>query len=83
MQKQFEEWFKQAHTENVQKVDGEYVHGATERLWQAWQASRAAVVVKLPKPEFRGWVSHETIEGYKAAIDEVKYALDDAEVNYE
>lgn len=48
MQKQFEEWFKQSHTENVQKVDGEYVHGATERLWQAWQASRAAIVVKLP-----------------------------------
>lgn len=48
MQKQFEEWFKQAHTENVQKVDGEYVHGATERLWQAWQASRAEIVVKLP-----------------------------------
>jgi len=33
----------------VQKVDGVYVHGATERLWKAWQASRAALVVELPK----------------------------------
>lgn len=74
--KQFEEWFKQSHTENVQKVDGEYVHGATERLWQAWQASRAAIVAKLPD-----WF----VSGIDAAVyrDDVIKALNDAGVGYE
>ncbi len=73
MQKQFEEWFKRSHTENVQKVDGEYVHGATERLWQA---SRAAIVVKLPD-----WF----VNGIDAAVyrDDVIKALSDAGVDYE
>jgi len=48
MRKEFEAWFKKAHTGNVQQIDGEYAHGATERLWQAWQASRADIVVELP-----------------------------------
>lgn len=75
MQKQFEEWFKQAHTENVQKVDGKYVHGATERLWQAWQASRAAVVVKLPD-----WDCYDTP---RQAIEACEERLRDAGVSYE
>lgn len=91
MQKQFEEWAHDGSKGYKLKLwhlinqDGTkvYTNELTNDMWKAWQASRAAVVVKLPKPEFRGWVSHETIEGYKAAIDEVKYALDDAEVNYE
>ena len=79
MQSDFEDWLSvNAHC--VSDYEKQHSEGL---MWQAWQASRAALVVKLPKPEFRGWVSHETIEGYKAAIDEVKYALDDAEVNYE
>lgn len=74
-QRQFEEWFKQAHTENVQKVNGEYVHGATERLWQAWQASRAAVVVKLPDLD-----CHDTS---RQAIEACEDRLKDAGVSYE
>ena len=76
--KQFEEWFKQSHTENVQKVDDEYVHGATERLWQAWQASRAAIVVNLGSAQntsFEEWqVYHE---------DEIKDELKRLGVSYE
>jgi len=55
MRKEFEEWFKKSHTGNVQQIDGEYTHGATERLWQAWQASRAAIVVELPD-----WSEYDT-----------------------
>ena len=89
MQRQFEEWAIGTKDQVglplfiIKNESGKYVDHATEVSWKAWQASRAAVVVKLPEPEFRDWVSYETIEGYKAAIDEVKYALDDAEVNYE
>ena len=28
----------------------QYADPKTENLWQAWQASRAAIVVKLPEP---------------------------------
>jgi len=82
MQRQFEEWFKQSHTENVQKVDGEYVHGATERLWQAWQASRAAIVVKLPNL-FDGSPDNATYYDYMYRKSEMEKALDDAGVDYE
>lgn len=75
MQKQFEKWFKQSHTENVQKVDGEYVHGATERLWQAWQASRAAIVVSLPD-----WSEYDTP---RQALEACEDRLNDAGVSYE
>ena len=72
--KQFEEWFKQSHTENVQKVDGEYVHGATERLWQAWQASRTAIVVSLPD-----WSEYDTP---RQAIEACKDSLIHAGVEH-
>ncbi len=77
MQRQFEKWFKQSHTENVQKVDGEYVHGATERLWQAWQASRAAIVVKLPS------FFSDRYESEICFTDEVEKSLDEAGIRYE
>lgn len=77
MQKQFEEWFKRSRTGNVQKIDGEYVHGATERLWQAWQASRAAIVVKLPLVNKTDWESKLDL------LEEFKDRLNDAGVGYE
>lgn len=80
--KQFEEWLKQSHTKNVQKIDGEYVHGATERLWQAWQASRAAIVVKLPNL-FDGSPDNATYYDYMYRKSEMEKALDDAGVSYE
>jgi hypothetical protein len=71
MRKEFEEWFKQAHTGNVQKIDGEYSHGATERLWQSWQASRAAIVVLIPESH-NDWLDKQIVE----------YALVNAGVSY-
>ena len=82
MQKQFEEWFKQSHTGNVQKIDGEYVHGATERLWQAWQASRVAIVVKLPNL-FDGSPDNATYYDYMYRKSEMEKALDDVGIDYE
>jgi len=75
IREEFEAWFKSAHTKNTQRIDEEYVHGATERLWQAWQASRAAIKVELP-PE------HEQAYGaYDGA--ELRYMLKQAGISYE
>ena len=44
-------------------------------MWQAWQASRAAIVVELPP-------QHEVVyDGYDGA--ELRYALKQIGVNYE
>lgn len=60
--------------------DGFYVDSLTQRLFSAyhdaWQASRAAIVVKLPEYEFCN--HHRNI-----LIDEVKTALDAAGISYE
>lgn len=40
---QFEAWYKEKYTKNVQRINGEYVYGATERLWQSWQAREASM----------------------------------------
>ena len=47
----------------------------TEACWQAWQASRAALVVELPGAIWCSLAYHE-------AINDVKEALDDAGVSY-
>ncbi len=85
MRKEFEAWFKKAHTENVQRIDGEYTHGATERLWQAWQASRAAIVVELPTVHEDHYADEYTkacIDGKKSLTEEVQYALDKSGLSY-
>lgn len=48
MQKQFEEWLN-GEFDTVQ-VNGLQVYASfvVQRMWDAWQASRAALVVKLP-----------------------------------
>ena len=46
-----------------------------EHMWQAWQASRAALVVELPGAIWCSLAYHE-------AINDVKEALDDAGVGY-
>ena len=54
---------------------GFYMARATEKAWQAWQASRAAIVVELPP-------QHEVVyDGYDGA--ELRYALKQIGVNYE
>lgn len=48
----------------------------------AWQVSRQALVVELPKGDFAAWVSGDMIDGYKAAIADVVGLLDAAGVNH-
>ncbi len=76
MQSQFEEWLN-GEFDTVQ-VNGLPVYASfvVQRMWDAWQASRAALVVKLPD-----WF----VSGIDAAVyrDDVIKALSDAGVDYE
>lgn len=82
MQKQFEQWAIRTKDAfglpffTMKNKQGKYFDHATEISWQAWQASRAAVVVKLPD-----WF----VSGIDAAVyrDDVIKALDDSGVDYE
>ena len=84
MQKQFEEWAigtKDAFGLpffTMKNKQGKYFDHAAEISWQAWQASRAAVVVKLGQSQntsFEEWqIYHE---------DEVKDELNRLGVSYE
>ena len=56
-------------------IDGDYGHPTVQIAWQAWQASRAALVVELPGAIWCSLAYHE-------AINDVKEALDDAGVSY-
>lgn len=55
MRKQFEVWFK----------DKKHHVVAEEVAWQAWQASRAALVVELP-----GWDDFDTTKQVLSAVIE-------------
>lgn len=46
--------------------DGEYVHIATQLRWEAWQASRAAIWIKL---DDKVMVEDEFDKGHNCAID--------------
>ena len=56
-------------------IEGDYGHPTVQIAWQAWQASRAALVVELPGAIWCSLAYHE-------AINDVKEALDDAGVGY-
>ena len=75
MQSDFEEWALGGYVLDRSKYGG-YLAEETSIAWQAWQASRAAVVVKLPD-----WF----VSGIGAAMyrDDVIKALDEAGVDYE
>ncbi|RRV60342.1 hypothetical protein [Pseudomonas sp. p99-361] len=47
-----------------------YISSATELAWQMWQASRAAVVVELPKFEdYPASIERDMRESFRAAIE--------------
>lgn len=63
--------------------DGSYYSTKINDMWQAWQASRAALVVELPSFE------NGSIRGYSGdceeanmIVDAVAESLDDAGVSY-
>ncbi|WP_288082197.1 hypothetical protein, partial [Pseudomonas sp.] len=51
MREGFEAWLESRLGERsaIVRVDDGYLHLETEVAWQAWQASRAAVVIELPE----------------------------------
>jgi hypothetical protein len=79
---QFEQWYKEKYTKNVQRIGDEYVHGATERLWQAWQASRTHCTVDLP---IAFDASRDDAPYYLFAYkqSDIEQALDNAGVSYQ
>lgn len=55
--KAFEQWISNTITSDLhrgimldRRESGGYSHLATENKWEAWQASRAAIEIELPKP---------------------------------
>lgn len=82
MQKQFEQWAIRTKDAfglpffTMKDKQGKYFDHATEISWQAWQASRAALVVKLPEFYLDGDDAFDYCEG-------VENALDEAGVSYE
>lgn len=76
MRESFELWWRSlGHQGFRKKPDGRYGFDHTETAWQAWQASRAALVVELPDSTGCGPAYHE-------AICDVTCSLDDAGVSY-
>ena len=65
MREEFNEWYGKSWVPYSTRDD----------MWQAWQASRAALVVELPGAIWCSLAYHE-------AINDVKEALDDAGVGY-
>ncbi|MEL5392838.1 hypothetical protein [Serratia nevei] len=48
--KQFEKWFRSKHEGQMITKGRGYSDPLTQLMWQAWQASRANIVVELPEP---------------------------------
>lgn len=71
MREEFEMW---AEKENKWLIDrdsfGNYVYGFVRDSWNAWQASRQAVVVELPS--FDGYVDHIVRELQAAFTEQVE-----------
>ena len=79
MREEFEGWVKSFIGESwltKDKLrDGEYSDDGTQFMWDAWQASRASLVVELPDSTGCG-------PAYYEAICDVICSLDDAGVGY-
>ncbi len=69
MREEFEGWVRRRGGD-VMKRDRDYISSMTREWWQAWQASRQALVVKLHKPQYGVDYGYE--------IHEVRQLLSDA-----
>ena len=59
-------------------IEGDYGHQTVQIAWQAWQASRAALVVELPS-DING---EYYADGWNAALMCVEGMLEEAGVSY-
>lgn len=82
MREEFHEWCRSiGFTLKMNAWGNDYAIGYGLEQWQAWQASRAALVVELP--ELKSFnASDEPDFAYEVAIDDIKCVLDDAGVGY-
>lgn len=69
--KQFEEWFRSKHEGQMITKGRGYSDPITQLMWQAWQASRASIVVELPN----GLTTREALDlgymgDYAAGVDD-------------
>lgn len=62
-------------------IDGYYGHPTVQIAWQAWQASRAALVVELPD-EKEGRYLDSYQEGWNDAISSCEQRIEDCGVSY-
>lgn len=64
----------------MDKHDGNYVHTGVNRRWQAWQASRASLVVEFPQIPYcaQGMAN----PSYSEALDDCKRSIDLVGVSY-
>ena len=88
MREEFEEWASRYHgTARMGVVGLIYSNEAVQHDWNVWQASRQAIVVKLPKRPDETWGSmpyeRGQLDGMNLMIDECQDALDTAGVRYE
>lgn len=84
IREEFENWYRKNHVwppeaDPLEKDGGEYVFGPVRYRWQAWQASRAAVEVKLPIIKSSEWAcSSDECEYIRQGITMSKYAINAA-----
>ena len=62
-------------------IEGDYGHPTVQIAWQAWQASRAAMVVELPD-EKKGRYLDSYQEGWNDAISSCEQRIEDCGVSY-
>ena len=85
MREEFESWclangytLRPAETNCGIIIEGDYGHPTVQIAWQAWQASRAALVVELPS-DING---EYYADGWNAALMCVEGMLEEAGVSY-
>ena len=63
MQRQFEEWAKSVshNMASSERADLPYLSYETQIAYEAWQASRAAIVVKLPETH-NDWLDKQLVQ---------------------
>ena len=87
MREEFEVWMMSSGKTNFSKIDDIYASSDTFFMWQAWQASRAALVVQFTTETYFSpcktdlELAHD--DGFNSAMNSVKAELDRVGVKYE
>lgn len=77
VREEFEGWAKGAGYLVIKEDDGDYSFQHMRHAWESWKASRAALCVELPKIHNLAVISDPLM-----GADDIKWALEDAGVQY-